>query len=167
MLTRDTIVKVFLMYSGLVIVKTKVMASSRFCTNPETSVVLWISGRWWGGGEMLEMAERGKKGDGWTSKSKSRTETFVPWGKKRRTREKTLLIFSCYVGISSKYETFKWKTTKKKKTCFFLLSCFAAIFGFVYMKCQYNVIGFNFLIENYIIDNFGSFGSFFYVINFC
>lgn len=88
--------------------------------------------------------------------------------KKRRTREKTLLIFSCYGGISSKYETFKWKTTKKKKTCFFLLSCFAAIFGFVYIKCQYNVIGFNFLIENYdIIDNFGSFGSFFYVINFC
>lgn len=28
------------MYSGLVIVKTKVVASSRFCTNPEMSVCL-------------------------------------------------------------------------------------------------------------------------------
>lgn len=37
------------------------------------------------------------------------------------------------------------------------------------MSIRCHVIGFNFLIENYdIIDNFGSFGSFFFnVINFC
>lgn len=55
-------------------------------------------------------------------------------------------------------------TTKKKKTCLFLLSCFAAIFFFCLykMSIRCHVIGFNFLIENYdIIDNFGSFGSFF------
>lgn len=56
----------------------------------------------------------------------------------------------------------------EKKTCFFLLSCFAAIFVLYKMSIRCHVIGFNFLIENYdIIDNFGSFGSFFYVINFC
>lgn len=85
--------------------------------------------------------------------------------KQRRSCGKTLLIFSCYGGISSKNETFKWENEKKmKKTCFFLLSCFAAIFlvCLYKMSIRCHVIGFNFLIENYdIIDNFGSFGSFF------
>lgn len=59
------------MYSGLDFKKPTVVASSRFCTNPEIQSV-WISGR--KGRKMRRDVIDGrvrqkKKGDGWTSKS--------------------------------------------------------------------------------------------------
>lgn len=57
------------MYSGLDFKKPTVVASSRFCTNPEIQSV-WISG-WKGRRDVIDGRgrQKKKKGDGWTSKS--------------------------------------------------------------------------------------------------
>lgn len=163
------------MYSGLVIIKTKVVASSRFCTNPEMSVVLWISGR--GGrwrGEVLEMVEGGKKG--WWLDIKELRQNWDFCILRNNLRGEPGRRHSSFLAAMEGFPASM--KLSNGKTCFFLLFCFCCYFWFCLyeMSIQCHVIGFNFLIENDdIIDNFGSFGSFFfyflflffYVINFC
>lgn len=62
-----------------------------------------------------------------------------------------------------------WKKNNGKKEKDMLLSlvlfCCYFLFRLYKMSIQCHVIGFNFLIENYdIIDNFGSFGRFFFLM---